>query len=39
MFNVAKTLTIKDREELIKDYGYVEIVCDFCKTKYQFKEF
>jgi molecular chaperone Hsp33 len=38
MLNVAKTLSKKDQEELISKYGFVEVICNFCKNKYQFKK-
>ena len=36
MLKVAKTLPQNDQKELIQKYGYVEIICNFCKNKYQF---
>lgn len=38
MLNVAKTLPKKDQEELIEKYGYLEVICNFCKNKYKFKK-
>lgn len=38
MVLAAKTLPSKDIDELIEEQGFVEIGCNFCKEKYQFKE-
>ena len=38
MISAAKTLPRKDIDELIEENGFVEIKCNFCNKKYQFKE-